>query len=388
MRPAAAIVMLITLAAFQDSGGEERARAADLGLTTGILEPGPLNAITDVAGVRVGHATVIEGEDVRTGVTAILPHGRNLFAEKVPAAIHSYNAFGKLAGSTQVEELGNIEAPIFLTNTLSVGDVLAAGVRHMLDMPGNENVRSVNVVVGETNDGYLNDIRGQHVRAAHVEAALADAKTGPVTEGSVGAGAGTAAFGYKGGIGTASRRVPVDGGKVYTVGVLVQSNFGWILNINGIPFTRTVKSGAGDPLPDEDGSGMIVIATDAPLDARNLKRLARRSFAGMARTRSVMTNGSGDYAIAFSTAWTIPAIPENGHVDPPPLVTNGTMNNIFLAVEEATQEAIYNSIFMATDMTGRDGHELKAIPLDRVRALAKHYNLENLRERLDWRPVQ
>ena len=354
---------------------EVRARARAIGVDVGVMTPGPLNAITDVAGVRVGHTTVAGGTDVRTGVTAVLPHGGNLFRQKVPAAIHVYNGFGKLAGLSQVNELGDIETPIVLTNTLSVGTAVTATVHYTLEQEGNETVRSGNAVVGETNDGYLNDIRGFHVTVDHVLQTIGSAAPGPVREGCVGAGTGTCAFGYKGGIGTASRLIPRGGDGHFTVGVLLQSNFGWILNINGVPFTREDKKPAAtektEPTAGEDGSCMIVIATDAPLSVRNLKRLARRAFSGMARTRSVMTQSSGDYAIAFSTAYRIPHEAEVERIDVPPLVANSAMNPLFRAVEEATQEAIYNSLFMATTTTGFKGRTREAIPLDRVKALAE-----------------
>ncbi len=336
-----ALVLLLTILATVAPG---RPRARDLGITPGNLPPGPLNAITDVAGVRVGQTTVIRGETVRTGVTVILPHGGNLFREKVPGAVFVGNGFGKLMGSTQIEELGEIESPIALTSTLNVPRVADALIDHMLALPGNEQVRSINVVVGETNDGQLNDIRGRHVGREEVFAAIRNAKDGPVDEGSVGAGTGTIAFGWKGGIGTSSRRVA--GG--WTVGVLVQSNFGGSLTIAGAPMGRAPDKG--------DGSIMIVIATDAPVDARNLKRMGARAMLGLARTGAAGSNGSGDYAIAFSTARNATS-----------LVKNDDMSPLFLAVIEATEEAIYNSLLRATDV-GR----VKAIPIaDVIRAIAR-----------------
>jgi D-aminopeptidase len=323
--------------------GQERPRAREIGLVVGMLPTGPLNAITDVPGVRVGHTTVIRGETVRTGVTAILPHGGNLFQEKVPAAVHVGNGFGKLMGSTQVQELGEIESPILLTSTLNVPRVADAALDYLLGLPGNERVRSVNVVVGETNDGGLNDIRGRHVGKAEVLAAINGAKGGPVQEGAVGAGTGTVAFGWKGGIGTASR---VAGG--YTVGVLVQSNFGGELRLGG----RVVRRKEGSA----DGSCMIVVATDAPVDARNLRRMAERAIWGMARTGSAGSNGSGDYAIAFST--------ERGAAA---LVANDAMSPLFLATIEAAEEAIYNSLLRAVTITG-NGRTVEAIPLELVRS--------------------
>jgi D-aminopeptidase len=369
MRPLILALAMAALPFHQDSPGPtgDRARAADIGLKVGSLETGPLNAITDVAGVLVGHKTLWRGDSVRTGVTAILPHGGNLFHDKVPAAIHCYNGFGKLAGYLQVRELGTIETPVVLTNTLNVGTAVEAVVAYVLSSDGNEGVRSVNAVVGETNDGYLNDIRGRHVQPADVHEAILAARGGPVAEGSVGAGTGTVAFGYKGGIGTASRRTPPIGGRRYTVGVLVQSNFGRVLQLQGIPFSEAPAAG-NEPDPEE-GSCMIVIATDAPLSDRNLERLARRSFTGMGRTTRLMSNGSGDFAIAFSTAYTIPhdglLLPD----DLPPLLGNNAMNPLFQAVEEATQEAIYNSLFMARPVTGHQGRHVPAIPLERVQEL-------------------
>ena len=334
----ALVLVLTILAVVEQAGAPGRPRARDIGITPGSLAPGPLNAITDVAGVRVGQTTVIRGENVRTGVTVILPHGGNLFREKVPAAVFVGNGFGKLMGSTQIEELGEIESPIALTSTLNVSRVADALIDHMLALPGNEEVRSINVVVGETNDGQLNDIRGRHVGREEVFSAIRNAKEGAVDEGSVGAGTGTIAFGWKGGIGTSSRKVA--GG--WTVGVLVQSNFGGSLTIDGAPIGRAPDKG--------DGSIMIVIATDAPVDSRNLERMGARSMLGMARTGGAGSNGSGDYAIAFTTARNAPT-----------LVKNDDMSPIFLAVIEATEEAIYNSLLRATDV-----RHVKAIPIDDV----------------------
>ena len=364
-----------------------RPRARDAGVIVGVLPTGKLNAITDVKGVRVGHSTLIRGDKVRTGVTAILPHEGNLFQEKVPAAIFVGNGFGKLLGSTQVNELGEIETPILLTNTLNVPRVADALLEWMLALPGNEEVRSVNPVVAETNDGFLNDIRGRHVGREEVFAALRSAKDGEVEEGSVGAGTGTVAFGFKGGIGTSSRALPQGLGG-YTVGVLVQTNFGGVLTISGAPVGRELgnyylkeklepqKTGrqASDspPMQDRaDGSIIIVVATDAPLDARNLKRLAARAMLGLARTGSSSTNGSGDYVIAFSTQNRIRAGDERRNVQ---LLGNDAMSPLFLAVVEATEEAIYNSLFRATSMTGRDGHRVEALPIERTLEILKKYN--------------
>ena len=328
-----------------------RPRARDLGITPGILPPGPINAITDVAGVRVGQTTVVRGENVRTGVTVILPHSGNLFREKVPGAVFVGNGFGKLMGSTQIEELGEIESPIALTSTLNVARVADALIDHMLALPGNEDVRSINVVVGETNDGQLNDIRSRAVGRDDVFAAIKNAKDGPVDEGSVGAGTGTIAFGWKGGIGTSSRRLPAKLGG-WTVGVLVQSNFGGILTIDGHPVGEILgQHYLKKELESADGSIMIVIATDAPVDARNLKRMGARAMMGLARTGAAGTNGSGDYAIAFSTARNVTT-----------LVKNDDMSPIFLAVIEATEEAIYNSLLRATDVGS-----VKAISIEEVK---------------------
>jgi D-aminopeptidase len=366
---------------------KQRPRAREAGVRVGILPTGKLNAITDVKGVRVGHTTLIRGDKVRTGVTAILPHEGNLFQEKVPAAVFVGNGFGKLMGSTQVNELGEVETPILLTNTLNVPRVADALIEWMLAQPGNEEVRSVNAVVAETNDGFLNDIRGRHVGREEVFAAIRAAKDGEVEEGAVGAGTGTVAFGFKGGIGTSSRSLPqtLSG---YTVGVLVQTNFGGVLTINGAPVGRELgnyylkeklepqKSGRQTTEPQfatdrADGSIIIVVATDAPLDARNLKRLAARAMLGLARTGSPSTNGSGDYVIAFSTQNRIRASEERRIVQ---LLGNEVMSPIFLAVVEATEEAIYNSLFRATAMTGRDGHRVEALPIDRTLEILRKYN--------------
>lgn len=354
--------------------GETRPRARDVGIKVGVLSPGPLNAITDVEDVQVGHTTVIRGKDVRTGVTVILPHDGNLFQEKVPAALFVGNGFGKLAGATQVMELGEIETPILLTNTLAVPRVADALLDWVLYAPGNEHVQSVNPIVGETNDGFLNDIRGRHVGKAEVFAALESARGGPVDEGTVGAGTGTVAFGFKGGIGTSSRVLPEALGG-YTVGVLVQSNFGGVLTINGAPVGKALgryylkenleprgrkESGSGEKA---DGSIIIVIATDAPLDARNLERLAARSMLGLARTGSAATNGSGDYAIAFSTA-AENRIQSRDRVRQTLTLNNDAISPLFLAVIEATEEAIYNSLFRATTVVGRDGNRAEALPIE------------------------
>jgi len=347
---------------------QQRARA--LGVAPGALTPGPRNAITDVAGVRVGHATLRLGDSVRTGVTAILPHGGNLYLDRVPAAIHVGNGFGKLAGSTQVNELGELESPILLTCTLCVWRAADALVAWMLEQPGMGAIRSINPVVGETNDGFLNAIRSRPVGAEQVRAALASADTGAVAEGSVGAGTGTVAFGWKGGIGTASR---LAGTSPWTVGVLVQANFGGDLLVMGVPVGRqlgrlgTVRSAA--PRQD-DGSVIIVVATDAPLSDRNLRRLASRAMMGLGRTGSSAGNGSGDYVIAFSTHASVRRESRALELTPRELA-NGETSSLFQAAVEATEEAIYNALFMATTVEG-NGNRAEAIPLEEVkRILAK-----------------
>ncbi|WP_348771743.1 P1 family peptidase [Maribacter sp. MMG018] len=354
----------------------QQKRIRDYGVEIGVLKTGENNAITDVKGVRVGHTTIIEADSIRTGVTAILPHSDNIFQSKVPAAIYIGNGFGKLAGYSQVEELGNIETPIVLTNTLSVPVASNALIDYTLRMPGNENVRSVNSVVGETNDGWLNDIRGRHVKESHVLQAIESAKIGPVEEGNVGAGTGTICFGYKGGIGTASRVVPVSLGN-FTVGVLVQTNFGGVLEINGVPIAKELKKYPyrDKILNDADGSCMIVIATDAPLDARNLKRLAKRAMLGLAKTGGIASNGSGDYVIAVSTAKTNRVAYESDSMyKEDKLLRNDAVSPLFLATIEATEEAILNSLFAAKTMKGRDGHEVRSIPIDKIISLMKQYN--------------
>jgi D-aminopeptidase len=372
----------------------QRPRVRDSGIIVGVLSPGPLNAITDVQGVLVGHTTIIRQENIRTGVTAVLPHNGNLFREKVPGAVFVGNGFGKLMGSTQVNELGEIETPILLTSTLSVPRVADALIDYMLGLPGNEDVQSVNPLVAETNDGYLNDIRGRHITRDEVVAAIKNAKTGLVEEGAVGAGTGTVAFGFKGGIGTASRKLPVGLGG-FTVGVLVQSNFGGILTIDGVPVGRelgqyylkdqldhakqlenqtgpiqAVQNGA-------DGSIIIVIATDAPVDARNLGRMAARAMMGLAKTGSAGSNGSGDYAIAFSTSSdvrirTMANPVERNSARSTKTLPNDSMSPLFLAVIEATEEAIYNSMFRANTMTGR-GRTVNALPLERTLEILRQH---------------
>jgi len=381
-----------------------RPRAREAGVQVGVLLPGALNAITDVAGVRVGHTTIVRGREVRTGVTAILPHAGNLFREKVAGAVFVGNGFGKLAGSTQVNELGEIETPILLTSTLSVPRVSDALIDYMLALPGNEDVRSINPLVAETNDGGLNDIRGRHVTREDVHAAIKNATNGAVEEGAVGAGTGTIAFGFKGGIGTSSRKLPPRLGG-YTVGALVQTNYGGVLSINGAPVGRELgkfylreeleraapqpaspRAGVerGKTFADDtaDGSIIIVIATDAPVDARNLRRMAARAMMGLGRTGASGSNGSGDYVIAFSNASEVRVRASGGGGRPGEtfaprelkLLPNDAMSPLFLAVIEATEEAIYNSLFRAQTMTGRGGLTIEALPLERTLEILRKHN--------------
>jgi len=376
----AAVLLAATLASAQKTAPSMRPRVSDLGLKVGVLPSGPLDAITDVAGVEVGQTTIVRGDAIRTGVTAILPHSGNLYRERVPAAIFVGNGFGKLAGSTQVDEMGDIETPILLTSTTSVPRVADAVISYMLALPGNEDVLSINPVVGETNDGYLSDIRGRYITADDVFAAIKNAKGGPVEEGDVGAGTGTVAFGWKGGIGTSSRHLTANLGG-YTVGVLVQTNFGGVLTIAGAPvgqalgqyYLRQELEQARSGKDKADGSCMIIIATDAPMDARNLKRLAARAWLGVARTGSSASNGSGDYAIAFSTAPRVrihandKALTRSVEV-----MTNDAMSPLFLAAIEATEEAIYNSMFKAATMTG-NGHTVEALPIEQTLRILKNH---------------
>jgi D-aminopeptidase len=392
-----ALAMAASLSSFGQ--GESRPRVRDLGIQVGVLPTGPADAITDVSGVRVGHTTLIKGDSIRTGVTAILPHGGNLFQEKVPGAVFVGNAFGKLIGSTQVNELGEIETPILLTSTLSTARVADALITYMLGLPGNETVRSVNPLVGETNDGYLNDIRSRPITPEDVITAIKNAKGGAVEEGCVGAGTGTVAFGFKGGIGTSSRRLPAALGG-YTVGVLVQTNFGGILSIAGAPVGRElgqyylkdyVEGGKRAQSPElgqnPNGSIMIVIATDAPITHRNLSRLAARAMMGLGRTGSSGSNGSGDFVIAFSTAQELRIVPgqpphhaktgrdgDPGQKSRAAELGNEDMSPLFEAVIEATEEAIYNSLFRACDMQGQ-GHTVKALPLKETLEILRKYNV-------------
>lgn len=368
-------VALILAPLMPGSHAHAQVRARDLGVAPGIFAPGPANAITDVAGVRVGHATVRRGDSVNTGVTAILPHEGNPFLERVPAAMYVGNGFGKLLGVTQVRELGELESPILLTCTLCVWKVADALAGWMLRRPGMEEVRSINVVVGETNDGGLNAIRSRPVEASQVEEALAAAAGGPVAEGSVGAGTGTTAFGWKAGIGTSSRRLPPGLGG-WTVGVLVQSNFGGILQVLGVPVGRALGRYAfreQTTARPGDGSIMVVVATDAPLGDRNLERLASRAMLGVGRTGSFAANGSGDYVVAFSTHPSLRRAPGAAPASPLELGNEAT-SALFEAVVESTEEAIYNSLFMATTVEGARGRA-EPISLDRVRAVLAEYGV-------------
>lgn len=351
-------------------------RAPDLGLHIGVLPSGKWDAITDVPGVKVGHTTLNAGDSVHTGVTAIIPATGNLFQQKVPAAVFVGNGFGKLAGTTQIQELGNIEVPIILTNTLSVGVGMQAVVEYTLRQKGNEEVYSVNAVVGETNDVELNDIRGMHVKKEHVWQAIDAAHTGPVEEGCVGAGTGTTAFGWKGGIGTASRKLPASLGG-YTVGAIVQTNFGGVLEIDGAPVGKELKKYyLSDKLNDPvDGSCMMVIATDAPLDSRNLGRLAKRAFMGLAKTGGIASNGSGDYVIAFSSSdSTRIAYDPSGPVQTTPVLHNDLTSPLFMAAIEATEEAIINSLLAAKTTKGHKYGTVEALPIDKLVQILKKYN--------------
>jgi D-aminopeptidase len=351
-------------------------RAKDIGLSIGVLPSGKWNAITDVAGVQAGQVTLMRADSVRTGVTVILPHTGNLFQQKVPAAVYVGNGFGKLAGTTQVKELGNLESPVVLTNTLNVATAMDAVIDYTLAQKGNEAVQSVNAVVGETNDGYLNDIRGRHVRKEDVLQAIRQARSGPVEEGSVGAGTGTVCFGFKGGIGTASRKIPQALGG-YTVGVLVQSNFGGVLQIDGVPVGEELKKYyLSDRLNNPvDGSCMIVVATDAPLDSRNLERLAQRAFMGLAKTGGIASNGSGDYVIAFSTDSTLRIAHQNGEATQTvSLLRNDDTSPLFMAAIEATEEAIINSLLTARTINGKSGRQVEALPHDKLIPILLKYN--------------
>ena len=363
-------LMLVALG----SWGQSHKTLREWGFPTGIFQPGPNNAITDVPGVTVGHVTCIEGDSIRTGVTAIVPHQGNLFRNKVPAAISVGNGFGKLAGYTQVRELGNIETPVILTNTLSVAAGIEGAVRYTLMQPGNERENSVNAVVGETNDGRLNAIRAMHITPQMVIDAIKGAKGGPVEQGCVGAGTGTICFGFKGGIGTSSRILPESLGG-YTIGVLVQTNYGGILEIDGVQvgqqlhrhdFINHVRRNE-----NVDGSCMMVVITDAPLDSRNLERVAKRAMMGMAKTGGIASNGSGDYVIALSVA-PENLINDNAKKITSPVLANSEMSSIFAATIETTAEALWNSLFMASSMTGRAGYHVDALPVDKVLEMLRH----------------
>ena len=369
-------ISLISLQAFA-----EKIRARDIGIEPGILKTGLNNAITDVAGVLVGHVTLDEGDSIRTGATAILPHGGNIYQNKVPAAAVIGNGFGKMMGYSQIHELGEIETPIVLTNTLSIPRAADAILDWTLPQSGNEAVRSVNAIVGETNDAGLNDIRGRHLTPKMIVKAIEGAKSGPVAEGDIGAGKGTSAFGWKGGIGTSSRVLP-DALGGYTVGVLVQSNYGGVLTMDGVPIGEELNQYYLQGFVDSDkadGSIMMIVATDAPLSDRNLKRLANRALTGLARTGSSMTNGSGDYVISFSTADSVRRTPERRSENSPiEEMPNGRVSPLFQAVAEATEEAVYNSLLMAETVSSVDvrtgvTRSVKALPVDEVRKILKKY---------------
>ena len=362
------LAIVAVLMGFTVSAGQPHKTLRQWGFPTGIFETGTYNAITDVPGVTVGHVTCIEGDSIRTGVTAIVPHQGDIFRNKVPAAIYVGNGFGKLAGVTQVRELGNIETPVILTNTLSVAAGIEGAVRYTLMQPGNENVRSVNAVVGETNDGRLNKIRQMYVTPQMVIDAINNAHGGPVEQGNVGAGTGTICFGFKGGIGTSSRVLPESLGG-YTIGVLVQTNYGGILEIDGVQVGQRLQKhdfiNHVRKAENVDGSCMMVVITDAPLDSRNLERVAKRAMMGMAKTGGIASNGSGDYVIALSVA---PGnlINDTARTITSTVLANGEMSSIFAATIEATAEALWNSLFMAESMTGWGGNHVDALPVERV----------------------
>lgn len=356
--------LLFAITVTIQANGQKRMR--DYGITTGVFKTGKNNAITDVPGVTVGHVTCIVGNDIRTGVTAIVPHQGNIYQQKVPAGFFAGNAYGKLAGSTQIKELGNIETPVIFTNTLNVAEGISGLVEYTLKQPGNENVKSVNAVVGETNDGELNDIRARHITKEMVIEAIEEAKDGPVEEGVVGAGTGTVAFGFKGGIGTASRVLPNSLGG-YTVGVIVQSNYGGVLEIAGVPVGQLLEryNFRKNVMQDVDGSCMMLVITDAPVDSRNLERMAKRAMMGLAKTGGIASNGSGDYVIALSVN------KENLVTDDKPfyeskVLKNDDMSPLFLATIEATAEALWNSLFAAKEVKGYKGNIVKPIPVEKI----------------------
>ncbi len=370
------LVLLACISYILPVSSQTKKTAREQGITIGVMKPGKWNAITDVPGVLVGHTTVIKGDSIRTGATAIIPYSGNIFQQKVPAAIFVGNGFGKLTGISQVTELGNLEVPIVLTNTLGVAAAMEAVIEHTIIQAGNGNAQSVNAVVGETNDSWLNDIRGRHVKKEDVLNAISVAKTGPVTQGNIGAGTGTVCFGFKGGIGTSSRKLPANLGG-FTVGVIVQTNFGGVLEIAGVPVGKELgKFSFSDQLLNNvDGSCMIVVATDAPINARNLQRLAKRAFMGLAKTGGIASNGSGDYVIAFSTndSLRVPHSPNTPLLLQPEL-HNDFITPLFMAAIEATEEAIINSLFSAERMKGFKGHEVEPLPLDLVLPIMKKYN--------------
>lgn len=368
------LTILILLLTIQTTCMAQDLRPRHYGIQIGILPTGTFNAITDVEGVSVGHVTIVEGDSVRTGVTAIVPHPGNIYQQKVPAAMYIGNGYGKLMGYSQVKELGTIETPIVLTNTLSVPSAASGVISYTLNQAGNESVRSVNAIIGETNDGFLNDIRGRHVQEEHVFQALKNAQDGQVQEGNVGAGTGTVCFGYKGGIGTSSRKLPNELGG-YTIGVLVQTNFGGVLEINGVPVAKEMgKYPFQEILEKADGSCMMVIATNAPLDARNLERLAKRAMMGLSRTGGIASNGSGDYVIAFSNASENLINNESeSKVYHSNVLRNDAMSPLFLATIEATEEAIINSLFAATTTKGVDGHVVQEMPVKEVLEIMRKY---------------
>lgn len=374
------MLVFLTVGTMTNSSSQppaQRPRARALGLAPGVFAPGALNAITDVQGVKVGHVTLIEGETIRTGVTAILPHGGNVFQDKVAGAVYVGNAFGKLAGSTQVNELGTIETPIILTNTLSVAAGIEGVVSYTLAQPSNEQVFSVNALVGETNDGGLNDIRGLHVKREHVIEAIKKAADGAVAEGSVGAGTGTTCYGWKGGIGTSSRKLPERFGN-YTVGVLVQTNFGGVLTMGSAPVGKELGRYAFAPSGSNgngDGSCMIVVATDAPIDARELRRLSARALFGLARTGSSYSNGSGDFSIAFSTSLEMRSKHGETTARTRKILPTDAVSPLFEAALEATEEAVYNSLLQATTIRSRN-RTVEAIPIDRLKEILLKYGIK------------
>jgi D-aminopeptidase len=367
------LVIVVLVAGYCTQAQEMRAR--DYGIEIGVLLPGRMNSITDVKGVKVGQTTIISGDSIRTGVTAIIPHNNNLYRYKTPAAIYIGNGYGKLTGISQVKELGNIETPIVLTNTLSVPTAFNALITYTIKQEGNENVRSVNSVVGETNDGTLNDIQGRYVSEKDVLDALSSANDGPVEEGNVGAGTGTVCFGFKGGIGSSSRVLPQSLGG-YSVGVLVQTNFGGVLQVDGVPVGEELGQYYFSNYIDEraDGSCMIVVITDAPVDSRNLERMAKRAMMGLAKTGGIASNGSGDYVIAMSVYEKNLIHQDGASKYSPEYIHNSNMSPLFMATFEATEEAIINSLFAAKTMTGRDGNMIEELPVEKVVEIMKRYN--------------